>query len=65
MDVEAVRKAGDALKHAAMLISIKSSGGAKPHIEDDLKRGVFHPPPAETAGFTAAVEAMLAAIPTR
>ncbi|MFI4998954.1 MAG: DUF2252 domain-containing protein [Reyranellales bacterium] len=54
-----LRKADNVLKHAALLISIKHSGGATPHIEDEPPL-VYHPSPADAPAFQAAVAAMLA-----
>ena len=59
---DAVRKADGALKHAAMLISIRHTQGTAPHIEDQLPL-VYHPAAADAAHFRADVEAMLAAYP--
>jgi len=59
LGAEALEKAGKALTHAAVLISIGRGEGATPTIKDAPPL-VYHPPANEAAGFRQAVEAMLA-----
>ena len=55
---KALKRAGKALKHAAVLIDLRHSGGKAPRIEDQ-KPLVYHPPAEQAAAFHAAVEAMI------
>jgi uncharacterized protein (DUF2252 family) len=58
-DTKELRKADNALKHAAVLISIGHSGGADPRITDQPPL-VYHPPSGDAERFRDDVEAMLA-----
>ena len=54
-----LKKASKALKHAALLIDMKHTGGAQPLIEDQPPL-VYHPPKSRAAAFHGDVETMLA-----
>ncbi len=56
---KALEKADKALKHAALLIDMKHTGGAKSLIQDQPPL-VYHPPRSRAAAFHGDVETMLA-----
>ncbi|SKA17049.1 Uncharacterized conserved protein, DUF2252 family [Enhydrobacter aerosaccus] len=58
VNAHTLEKAGNALKHAVAMISLKHSGGPTPRI-DDQPPLVYHAPPAEADAFKAAIETKL------